>query len=465
MDWLNEVMKRKEDLVKDTQKLLQINSVLDPSTASNGKPFGEGIANCLHHILQKAESDGFTVKNLDGYAAHIEWGKGDEIVGILCHIDVVPPGDEWTSDPFSAEIKDGKIYARGAIDDKGPTMAAYYALKIVKEMNLSLNKRVRIIIGTDEESNWNCVKHYFNHEAMPVLGFAPDADFPIINSEKGLIDFYLEKDTEKEARPSGSTVLHSFASGLRLNMVPGYAEAYVQTDRKDQLKEQFDRYLEKQKLTGRVEEKESMLHIQLKGKSAHAEEPDNGVNAGLMLADFLVLFGLDSISQPFFESILSCFFGDTRGRKLGIDCKDDISGELTVNMGILKYSLEQGGSAGVNIRYPVTETSGKIKKAVEQLEPFRLRDFHDNKPHHVSEDHPLIKILRRVYEEQTSQKAELISIGGGTYARSLDSGVAFGPLFPGAPNTAHQSDEYIEIENLVQATSLYAQAIFELAKD
>ncbi|ALC82061.1 MULTISPECIES: dipeptidase PepV [Bacillus] len=464
MNWVNEVFKRKEELVKDTQMLLQIESVLDKATAAQKKPFGAGIARCLQFLLQKAESDGFTVKNLDGYAAHIEWGEGEEIVGVLCHIDVVPPGDNWTSDPFSAEIRDGKIFARGAIDDKGPTMAAYYALKIVKELNLSLKKRVRLIIGTDEESDWNCVKHYFKHEEMPVLGFAPDADFPIINSEKGLIDFYLKKDNDGDTYKNGSTVLHSFSSGLRLNMVPGIAEARLQTKNKEQIKREFNGFLENGKLSGKIEEKEDLLYIQLKGKSAHAAEPDNGVNAGLVLADFLVRFDLDENSKAFFEQILSLFFNDTRGRKLGIDCKDSISGELTLNVGILEYNLEQGGKAGVNIRYPVSETSDRIKKAFEDLDQFRLENFHYSKPHHVAEDHQLITVLKKVYEEQTGKTADLISIGGATYARSLESGVAFGPLFPGKPDTAHQSDEYIEIDDLLKAASLYAQAIYELAR-
>lgn len=464
MDWLNEVVKRKEDLVKDTKKLLQINSVLDPSTAAEGKPFGEGIATCLQHLLQKAESDGFTVKNLDGYAAHIEWGTGEKIVGILCHIDVVPPGDEWTSDPFSAEIRDEKIYARGAIDDKGPTMAAYYALKIVKEMNLSLKKRIRLIIGTDEESDWNCVKHYFKHEEMPLLGFAPDADFPIINSEKGVIDFFLKKDNEGDVHKNGSNVLHSFTSGHRLNMVPGFAKARIQTKKQDLIKREFHGFLENEKLSGMIEENEEMLIIQLKGKSAHAAEPDNGVNAGLLLADFLVRFDLDQNSKQFLEQILSLFLNDTRGRKLGIDCKDSISGELTLNVGILEYSRDHGGRAGVNIRYPVTVASERMKKAFEDLDHFRLENFHDSKPHHVAEDHQLVTVLKKVYEGQTGKKAELLSIGGATYARALESGVAFGPLFPGKPDVAHQTDEYIEIDNLLKAASLYAQAIYELAK-
>ena len=144
------------------------------------------------------ENDGFRSKNVGNLAGYLEFGEGEESVGILCHVDVVPEGDGWYSDPYAAEIRDGKIFARGAIDDKGPTMAAYYAMKIVKELGLPLNRRVRMIIGTDEESDWRCVDHYFKHEEMPTVGFAPDADFPIIFAEKGISDFDLVQNDVAE---------------------------------------------------------------------------------------------------------------------------------------------------------------------------------------------------------------------------------------------------------------------------
>lgn len=230
---------------------MRINSVMDETTAGPGKPFGEGVNASLTSLLELGEKEGFTTKNLDGFAGHIEWGEGDDIVGVLCHVDVVPPGDGWTSDPFSADIRNGRIYARGAIDDKGPTMAAFYALKIVKDMNLPLSKRVRIIIGTDEESDWRCVEHYFKHEEMPTLGFAPDADFPIINAEKGIIDTSL-LIPHRSNQADAETVLVSFQSGLRLNMVPDAAKAIIEGPKKKRfllrLKTCFARQIKKGKL-------------------------------------------------------------------------------------------------------------------------------------------------------------------------------------------------------------------------
>ena len=178
INWQSEIEKRKQNLLVDTQNLLKIKSVLDEEQHTETAPFGEGVKAALDYMLELGANDGFTVKNVDHVAGHIEMGEGEELLGILCHVDVVPEGDGWSSDPFGAEIRDGKIYARGAVDDKGPTMAAYYAMKVIKELGLPLQKRVRMIIGTDEESQWRCVNHYFEVEEMPTLGFAPDADFP-----------------------------------------------------------------------------------------------------------------------------------------------------------------------------------------------------------------------------------------------------------------------------------------------
>jgi succinyl-diaminopimelate desuccinylase len=467
IDWQKEVEKRKEALIQDTQQFLRIKSVLDEENATEEAPLGKGIHEALMYLLEKGKKDGFAVKNLDGLAGHIEFGQGEEIIGVLCHVDVVPEGDGWMSDPFGAEIRDGKIFARGAIDDKGPTMAAYYAMKIVKELGLPINKRVRMIIGTDEESNWRCVEHYFKHEEMPTMGFAPDADFPIIYAEKGITDFDLVQSNV----PSNETrdiILQSFQAGRRYNMVPDFAEAVLSLHiPSDELQQKYEQYLNKFGLKGEAFAENGQLVLHLEGISAHGMEPDKGKNAGILLANFLNQYEIDQKGKQFIHFITTYFFGDSRGKNLGVAYSDEISGELTINVGKLSYTKENGGRLGLNLRYPVTNDIEKTKQTIEKVcetLSFRMENFSDSKPHHVDKNHPLIQILKKVYEEQTGEEATLISIGGGTYARSLKAGVAFGPLFPGRPDVAHQKDEYIVIEDLLKATSIYAQAIYELAK-
>lgn len=466
MNWEAEVIRKKDDLIKDTQSFLQIESVLDEEGGKEGKPFGEKVDQALQYMLKKGEDEGFTVKNVDGYAGHIEYGEGEDIVGVLCHVDVVPAGDGWTTPPFSADIRENKIFARGAIDDKGPTMAAFYALKMLKDTGMQLSKKIRMIIGTDEESDWRCVDHYFKHEAMPQIGFAPDADFPIIHAEKGIIDAIVSftyQQTENHQRYT----LKQFTSGMRLNMVPDEATATVTAAKEpdaESLKTAFEAYLADNQLSGEVKNAADGLHFTLKGESVHAMEPAHGINAGIHMANFLCGQELDEEGLAFTSQINALFDQDTRGQKLGIACKDDISGDLTLNVGTIRYTQNEEAKLGLNVRYPVTADGKDVKKGIEGIKGAILLKFDDSPPHHVSKDHPLVKTLQRVYEEQTGDPANLIAIGGGTYARSLEAGVAFGPLFPGRPDCAHQKDEYIEIDDLLRATALYAQAMYELAK-
>ncbi|WP_433772759.1 dipeptidase PepV [Bacillus wiedmannii] len=465
INWTEEVTKRKDDLIRDTQQFLQIKSVWEEESAKEGAPFGEGVEKALSFMLHKGEAEGFASKNLEGYAGHLEMGQGEELVGILCHVDVVPEGDGWTTPAYSADIRDGKIFARGAIDDKGPTMAAYYAMKIVKELGLPLSKRVRMILGTDEESNWKCVDHYFKNEEMPTIGFAPDADFPIINAEKGISDIQVVQNGSEET--NGAYELISFESGRRLNMVPDFAEAIITGEDVNTLTVAYEAYLQTAKKIGKSTIEGNTVTLQIKGISAHGSTPEKGENAGLLLANFLTTVSLDGKANSFAKFATETFTGDIFGAKANIAYKDEVSGPLTVNVGRLSYTKENGGNLGLNVRYPVTtnfeETIAKLKEYVGTY-GFEVADYSNSRPHHVDKDHVLIRTLQRVYEEQTGEKAELLAIGGGTYARSLKAGVAFGPLFPGKEELAHQKDEYIEIEDLLKATAIYAQAIHELAK-
>ncbi|WP_203361440.1 dipeptidase PepV [Bacillus sp. REN10] len=468
IDWMLEVEKRKDDLLHDLQSLIKIKSVLDEEGATADAPLGQEVKEALDFMLALGEKDGFTGKNVDNLAGHLEFGAGEELLGILCHVDVVPEGDDWTMDPFGGEIRDGKIFGRGAIDDKGPTMAAYYAMKMVKELGESFNKRVRMIIGTDEESDWRCVDRYFATEEMPAIGFAPDADFPIIFAEKGIADFDMVfSPVPVAAKPSVDVIVHSFESGRRYNMVPDYAKAIVTVNGgQTELLQSYTDFAKDNGLEGQYYIDGGLLVLEMKGVSAHGMEPDLGKSAGLYLAQFLANRELDEKSAPFFQKTSRFFFQDSRGRALGIHYRDDITGDLTINVGKLFYSEETGGRLGLNMRYPVTfplaEKKAELINRLEQ-EQIKIDNFSISEPHHVEQDHPFIQTLAKVYEEQTGEKAELLSIGGGTYARSLKTGVAYGALFPGRADVAHQKDEHMFIEDLLKATAIYAQAIWELA--
>lgn len=475
INWLEETRKREEALIATTQAFLQIKSVLDPATAKEGAPFGEGIRKALDFALEVCSEAGMTTKDVRGYAGHAEFGQGEELIGILSHVDVVPEGDGWSTPPYAAEIVDGKIVARGAIDDKGPTMAAIFAAKIVMELGLPLSKRVRFIFGTDEESSWKCVNTYFETEEMPTMGFTPDADFPLIYAEKGLTDLTLrqtkeafEAKAEKDAADVQAQLV-SLQSGLRMNMVPDKAEAVLSPKALDAqaIIGKYRQHLEANDLKGSAEEKDGTVVLRMEGVSVHGMDPGKGVNAGTELTHFLSGLTLDARAAGYVRFADRYLHKQHHGESLGIAHNDEEMGPLSLNTGVLEYEAQGDAIFRLNIRYPHSVSFDQWSAVLAKHgaeEAFELEVVEHLTPHRVDPSHPLVTTLQRVYTEQTGEKAGIIAIGGATYGRSLDVGVAFGPLFPGRPDSAHQRNEHILIDDLVKATAIYAQAIYELAK-
>ncbi|KZE39774.1 diguanylate cyclase [Bhargavaea cecembensis] len=459
MDWKQQAEQAEKRMISDLKALISIKSVLDESASTGEAPFGPGPKQAMDWILDHGREAGMTVKEVGGAAGHIEIGEGDGLLGILCHVDVVPAGDGWETPPFEGHERNGRVYGRGAIDDKGPTIAAFHALKMVKESGIPLNKRVRLIVGSDEESGFRCMKRYFETEEMPEIGFAPDADFPIIHAEKGIADLVFSQLPGEDAGP-----LRSFRAGDRTNMVPDMARAEVSVP-VSELEGDFGIFCEEAGTRGELERHGDSCVITLYGRAAHAMEPEDGVNAGVRLARFLDPY-MEGASARFTSFVTQAFGGGSRGHDLGLDFFDEISGETTLNAGILTYNGSKGGEVSVSMRYsvmyPKEEKLAACREAIEGS-GFTLDIASDSPPHHVDADDPLVRTLRDVYERQTGEQAELLAIGGGTYARTLEKGVAFGMLFPGRPDVAHQADEYVDIEDLVKAAAIYADAIVSLA--
>ncbi|ACA41681.1 Xaa-His dipeptidase [Lysinibacillus sphaericus C3-41] len=465
MDWLQAAKERQDELVQELQELVQINSVLDEDTKTTEVAFGNGPLQALEWLLAKGQKEGLLTKNVDNYAGHIEMGTGEELLGILCHVDVVPVGDEadWTYPPFSGTVADGRLYARGAIDDKGPTVAAWMAMKLVKDAGIQLDKRVRMIIGTDEETGFRCVDHYFKQEEMPSIGFAPDADFPLINAEKGIAELVFSQnkvgDVTKEQ-------LLLFNAGKRPNMVPDLAEASIQ-HASAEFEQNFQTFLSKNQLDGSLLMEDSRYIITIKGKAAHAMEPEKGINAAVYLAAFLQQELTTESSKQFVDFIADVFYQDHYGHQLELQFEDAMSGQTTLNPGIVSYDVSKGGSLVISMRYSVSYPfDEKITEAQRLVvkRGFSLDIQDDSKPHYVSEDDPFIQTLAAIYRRQSGDtETPLLSTGGGTYARVLKKGVAFGMLFPGEQDVAHRADEFVVIENLVKAAAIYAEAIVELA--
>ncbi|WP_407391005.1 dipeptidase PepV [Carnobacterium jeotgali] len=464
IDWKKEAANRKDDFIADLVELLKIDSVRDDSKATTDAPVGPGPKEALEAFLALGERDGFVTKNVGNLAGHIEYGAGDETMGVFAHVDVVPVGTGWETDPFSPVIKDGRIYARGSSDDKGPGVAAYYALKMIKDLELPVSKKVRFIIGTDEESGWMCMDHYLANEPIPDFGFSPDAEFPIINGEKGILTVYINT---KGNNKGGKNELISFDAGLRENMVPQDATAIFTSEEAEQIEKDFYDFVEVSPITGTIKVEGNQVTIEVGGKAAHGMAPHLGVNAGTYLAAFLNRYSFGGDAKNYLQLTAEYLHEDTKAEKLALNYIDDVMGDLTMNSGVFTFTPENGGVIAVNIRFPkgVTPEGIEIKMESKLAEyGVTLSRGKEQMPHYVSAEDPLVKTLLDVYQRQTGLEAHEQTIGGGTYGRLLERGVAYGAMFPNSIDTMHQANEFMAIDDLMNAMSIYAEAIYELIK-
>lgn len=406
----------------------EINSLIDLlsfestlSEAKPGMPFGENLFNTLNFMLNLGASFGFETFNDQGYAGHIDFGYDTETFAVLCHLDVVPAGLSWTVPPFKGTVKDGKIYGRGALDNKGPAIAVLYAMKKLYDEGHIPKHKVRLILGCNEESGWKCMEHYAKSVGLPKTGFSPDSDFPVINSEKGVLHLEIVfKNTCPE--------LLKLTGGNRVNMV---ADNCI-----------FDFNSES---------------FSFNGKSAHGAHPDIGDNAIFKAFAKLITLTNDSTINFINDNLANNIYGE----KTGLNIKDEISGSLTLNFGTIELK-DNKIICGIDIRFPVTANKDavldKLKTLLNDIQAeIKVNGYH--KPLYVPEDCDLIKSLLKAYRKVTGYETKCISIGGATYARALEQGVAFGPVFPGETSAIHEADEFITVENLLKITRIYYEAL------
>ena len=440
------------------QNWIRIPSVT--SEAEEKAPFGREVRKMLDRAMTDAGRLGFAVRDFDGYACDITLGEAEEKIAVLGHLDVVPIGDGWTKPPFGALIENGRIYGRGSNDDKGPSLAALFAMKAIKEAGIPLKRSIRMILGCDEESGWEDMKYYGAHERIPDIGFSPDACFPLINTEKGMLALELRAP----AAETGLKILW-MSTGDRMNVIPGECHAVVAGG--EEIIRRVEEYARKTGLpyTAELTEEKEYPHkgkgvlLTAVGIPGHSAYPEGRRNAIGMMLLLLKELGAEGPVATLAEAVGM----ESDGKSLGCACWDDISKGLTCNMGILR--LESGEWYGtLDMRCPVTADQEKLRDAaVAHLSGIAVETMTQKPPHHVPADSELVSSLLAAYDEETGTKGEPMSTGGGTYAKVLKQGVAFGALFPDEEDLAHQADEYAEIDRLMLAMKIFANALIRLA--
>lgn len=457
MDWLSQAQKYKDEMIKDLQTLVDIPSLLDETTAKENAPFGDNLRKVLDVALTMGKRDGFKVKDVDGYVGIIEYGEHSEAIGMLGHLDVVPVSEGWTHAPFTSVIEDGYLFGRGSADDKGPTMAAYYAMRMLKDNQINLPRNIQLILGCDEETGMRCMQYYKQHELQPLCGFVPDATFPVVYAEKGILDLKLTG--------SINSVIKRLEAGQRANIVIAQASAEVEGVLKKDL---FDFYLSANNLEGMCQEENDTCVYWIKGVGAHGARPFLGVNAAWHLINFI-----GSAYQDEFAHKTALLFKDWMGGSLNNRIDGVYLGSLTLNLGVVKI-VDQAAELTIDIRYPNDTSADKIIENIQNV--FNTHDYlfsidiiTNKEPLFVDPKSFLIETLIDTYRKYTKDMfTPAMTMSGGTYARTLSNFVGFGAGFPNKirPSNvgiAHENDEGIKIESLVLASAIYADALIRLA--
>lgn len=440
----------RDEMVSLIDRWIAVPSVKD--TPAENAPFGTEVRRMYDVAMEDCEKLGLTVRGFDGYAMDATLGSMDEEpIAVLAHLDVVPAGDGWNTDPFTATHVGDKIYGRGTSDDKGPAIASLMAMKAIKDAGLALKKPIRLILGCDEESGWEDMAYYSAHAKMPRVGFSPDAAFPLINTEKGMVHMFMTAPVSAE----GLQVKKLFC-GERVNVIPG--ECVCEVPNEAGLAEKVAAYAAKTGLPYETKVEGDSLVITATGIPGHSAYPEGRRNAIGMMLLLLEELGV----QGCFRTLAQCVGMESNGEHLGIACRDEVSGPLTCNMGILH--LENGViTCSLDCRCPVCADLPAIEQSIrDHLIGFTCIESSCKQPHHVPAESELVTALLGAYSEETGKPAAPQSTGGGTYAKVLECGVAFGSAFPEDEDLAHQAGEYLEVEKLLLAAKIYANALIRL---
>lgn len=431
--------------VKTLERLISVPSYNQP--AEEGAPFGKGIRNALDEMMKICDELGFkTYKDPDGYYGYAEVGSGDKIFGVICHLDTVPAGDlvKWKHNPFKGTVINDAVYGRGSQDDKGPGIAALYAVKALMDQGYHFNQRIRFIYGTDEEILWRGIAEYNKKEAPIDSGISPDAEFPLIYAEKGLQQSYL-------VGPGTDQLKLNLKNAF--NAVPD--SAVYDGPKQDEVKAALDKHGFEYTSDGNS--------ITVIGKSVHAMMAPEGTNAVLRLAialdDVFDFKPLDFLGKLFKE--------DATGSNVLGDVRDE-SGQLTFNISSLEIN-ENETRMQIDLRIPVTvDRDNLLAKLSKQVAAYDLKYVHFDylAPLYVPKDSKLVQTLMEVYKEQTGDvNAEPQISGGATFARTMNNCVAFGGMLPTTPDYMHQANEQWLLPDMYKAMEIYAQAIKKLCVD
>jgi len=456
MDFKKQIEAVMEPMVNDISALCQINSV--EGEPMPGMPFGEGPAKALEAMLELGGKMGFKTENFNNYVGHIEMGEGEELLGILGHVDVVPAGEGWNFEPWGGVVADGKIFGRGTLDNKGPLITCLYAMKILKDMGIELNKRVRIIMGTNEETDWKCMAYYLNEvkPELPTVAFSPDSDFPVTYAELGLLQYTLTRKISETLEIEGGNAFNSVPSKSSVTLDAAYTEELEKAVASAEDPSMFA-----------IEKADDKVILRAKGVGAHAAHLQEGKNALAHMIDVLGRMTITGELKEVVDFVNEHFGTCLYGEKMGVACSDEDCGPLTLNLSKI-YTEDDKLVICCDSRVPVSFTVESIEEKVKAKiadTGYEYAQVATERPLYVPKDSELVQTLMNVYRNVTGDvNSQPQSSGGATYSRTIENCVAFGALLPGQEDTMHQANEYLELDKLKTWLEIYVEAIYQLAK-
>lgn len=481
-----EIIIEEEALLETLKKLIRIPSEQGPPAPN--APYGRATADALDFFLEEADGMGFSVFNVDHHAGYLEWGEGEETFGILAHLDVVPAGNNWSVCPaYEPVVKNGRLYGRGCADDKGPAVASLYALKALKNAGFRPKKKIRLILGLNEESGFGGLTYYLSKHPHVDAGFTPDAYFPLVHGEKGILSIrYTGSEPlspgagqeEGEAAPTAENKgirLLSIQGGDALNMVASGAETVLRGAPAvlAEIEQKFDRFCDEngqkgtlKRTPGNTDGSDGLPHLELKifGKSAHASTPEKGINAISSLLAFLKTIRPEQ-GKTFIDHYDRVLQKDTTGALLGCRLQDRY-GDLTLNVGFIRSRIQNGTISfelDINIRYPITARSEEVIRQFTEAgsrQNWSTRTLELKESLFFDPESPYIQTLLNTYRDISGDRSTPpLTIGGGTYARGMKNILGYGMVFPGREVSMHQPDENLLLEDLFKGALIYARAV------
>ncbi|MBR4471178.1 MAG: Sapep family Mn(2+)-dependent dipeptidase [Erysipelotrichaceae bacterium] len=413
--------------LNDLQKLIRIPSVHQDRSGKE-EPFGKEIRNCFDEFLKIGERLGFESFDDEGYACGFVMGEGNEEIAVLGHLDVVDAGDPslWNDPPYQLSNHDGILYGRGVNDDKGPLLAALYAMYLLKQKGLPFRRKIRLIAGGAEETTWEGIRHYFEKYPQPLFGFSPDGDFPIVNGEMGIMKFsFLFDMNDSEI---------SIVSDTPNNLV-------------------CDHIIYKDNETVR----------EYHGKRALSRHPERGQNAVWQFVEDDIPVRNETLKNCI-DLLKRYFAHDNKGMKSGLYANDEKMGESSLCLTKM-YTDNHILIVKLDLRYPATLKTEEIKAKLEEIAKqadARLQIDEEKKCLYLDENSEFIKALKDSYEIVIGEKADCIVKKGASYARALEIGVAFGASFPGEVSDCHMPNEKMPLSSLKKAIEIYYEALYRL---